>query len=180
MATVKAGATTTGIKVLNSQGTKIWVMPEGTDVSDCTKLATALTTAKMVGCPQSLGSLSETRTSTEYKCLSSNETAKALGAISRGSLEIGLLLDPDDAEGQKELRDAFKANKPVIIAVELPNMPVGAGGTPTTAGHGTLYYFNAGVSGVSTSIAMDAAIGYSVTLEVSGEIKECPALAPKP
>ena len=176
----KAGATaSTGINVLNSQGTKVWVIPAGTDVSDCAKVATALATAKMVGCPQSLGSIAETRASTEYKCLSSNETAKALGAISRGSLELGLLLDPDDTAGQKELRDAFKSNTPVIIAVELPNMPKGTG-TPTTAGHGTLYYFTAGVSGVSTEIAMDSAVMYNVTLEISSAINECPAIAPKP
>jgi hypothetical protein len=176
---VKAGATTaTGIKVINSQGTQIVVLPKGTDISDCDKLATAYGTGSRVGCIQSIGSLGETRASTEYKCLSSNESVKALGAISRGSLEIGLLLDPDDKTGQQALRQAFKDNEGVIIVIELPNKPASSGsGTVTKAGHGTLWYFNASVSGVSSEISMDSAIMYNVTLEIGGEIKECPAVA---
>ena len=178
MATVKAGATTTGIKVINSQGTQLVILPDGTDISDCDKLDTAYKAGKRVGCLQSLGSLQETRTSTEYKCLSSNESVKALGAISRGSLEIGLLLDPDDVLGQKALKEAFANNTKLIAVVELPNKPASSGsGTPTKVGHGTLYYFTTAVSGVSTEIAMDSAIGYTVTLEISSAIKECPAVA---
>ena len=168
------------IKILNSQGTKIYVLPEATDTSDCAAVKTALTTGKLVGCPQSLGDISETRTATEYKCLSSNESVKALGAISRGSMEIGLLLDPDDktninAGGQDALREAFANNTPVKIMIELPN-----GVAPTTVGgvdgkHGTIYVFTASVSAVSTGIAMDAAISYTVTLEISSSVTECPA-----
>jgi len=181
MAAPKAGTTGTGIKLINSQGVQVVVIPDGTDISDCDKLATAYTSGKNVGCLQSLGDLAETRSSTEYKCLSSNESVKALGGISRGSLEIGLLLNPDDVLGQKELKDAFTNNTPVIIAVELPNKPAStAGGTVTTPGHGTLYYFNAVVSGVTTTIAMDAAITYTATLDISSAIKECPAVADKP
>ena len=181
MATAKAGATSTGIKVVNSQGTQVVIIPTGTDISDCDKLATAYTAGKNVGCLQSLGSLAETRASTEYKCLSSNESVKALGGISRGSLDIGLLLNPDSVDGQKELATAFKDNKPVIVAIELPNKPAStAGGTVTTPGHGTIYYFNAVVSGVSTDIAMDSAITYTATLDISSAINECPAIADKP
>ena len=162
------------ITVLNSQGTKIYVAASTTDISDCAKAKTALGTAKLVGCPQSLGEISETRTVTEYKCLSSNDSAKALGAISRGSLEIGLLLDPEDTAGQKELKDAFKSNTEVYIIIELPNgTAAGTSGSPA-AKHGTLYIFKAGVSGVGTSIEQDAAISYKVTLEISSDITECP------
>jgi len=155
------------IKVLNSQGTKIYVAPAATDVSDCDKIKAALAAAKVVGCPQSLGEITETRAVTEYKCLSSNESAKALGAISRGSLEIGLLLDPEDAAGQKELKDAFANNEEVIVIIELPD-------STGTGKHGTLYTFKAGVSAVGTSIEQDAAIAYKVTLEISSAITECP------
>ncbi len=157
------------ITYVNSQGVKIYVIPEGTDVTDCTAVATAVAAAALIGCPQSLGALEETRAVTEYKCLSSNETAKALGAISRGSLSIGLLLDPGDTTGQKELTDAFANNTNVIIAIELADAV-----TPTT-GNGTTYTFVAGVSGVSTSIEMDAAVKYDVTLEISSSITVCPA-----
>ena len=49
-------------------------------------------------------------------------------------------------------------------------------GTPAATavpGNGTVYWFKAGISGVSTEIAMDAAVLYNVTLEISGEITEC-------
>lgn len=157
---------TMAINVLNSQGTKIYVDESTTPLADCSAAVAALGTAKLVGCPQSIGDISETRTVTEYKCLSSNESAKALGAISRGSLEIGLLLDPNDTAGQKALKDAFKSNTLVNIIIELPDSQ----GT-----NGTLYYFQAGVSGVSTGITQDEAITYTVTLEISSDISECPA-----
>ena len=157
------------ITYVNSQGVKIYVLDATEDVSDCTKVATAVAAGSLIGCPQSLGALEETRATTEYKCLSSNETAKALGAISRGSLSIGLLLDPADATGQKALADAFANNTNVIIAIELADAV-----TPTT-GNGTTYTFTAGVSGVSTSIEMDAAVKYDVTLEIASSINVCPA-----
>jgi hypothetical protein len=89
------------IPVLNSQGTQIYVVSPAATYADCTAAIAAIQGGKLIGCPQSLGELSETREVTEYKCLSSNESAKALGSISRGSFEIGLLLDPTDTAGQK-------------------------------------------------------------------------------
>ncbi len=157
------------IKYVNSQGVQIYVIPSTEDVSDCTKVATAVAAGSLIGCPQSLGAMEENRAVTEYKCLSSNETAKALGAISRGSLSIGLLLDPSDATGQKALADAFASNTNVIIAIELADAT-----TPTT-GNGTTYVFTAGVSGVSTAIEMDAAVKYDVTLEIASAITVCPS-----
>jgi len=165
-----------GLKVINSQGTVVTVIKAGTNMDDCTAVATAFAGGDVVGCPQSLGELSETRTSTEIKCLSSNETAKIMGSVSRGTLEMGLLLDPSDTAGQMKLKEAFANNEPVIIGIELPNIPAGTG----TGGNGTRYYFDAGVGGVSTGIAMDTAISYNVTLEVASVIGECPAVAPTP
>ena len=157
------------INILNSQGTQVYVVTPAVDYADCTAAVTGIKAGSLVGCPQSLGELSETRDVTEYKCLSSNESAKALGSISRGSFEIGLLLDPTDITGQKALKDAFAANTEVTVGIELPDAI-----TPAT-GNGTLFYFTAGVSGVSTGIEADAAITYTVTLEISSAINECPA-----
>jgi hypothetical protein len=152
---------------LDSQGTKVWVVDVPTTPwSDCGAAVAAIKAGDEVGCPQSIGELSETRNVTEYKCLSSNESAKALGSISRGSLELGLLLNPDDTAGQAALRDAFASNTEKIVGIELPDMP--SGGT-----NGTMYWFHAGVSGVSTGITMDEAISYTATLEISSEITVC-------
>lgn len=157
------------IDLINSQGTTLYVVPESTDTSDCTAIETALASAKVIGCPQTIGDLQESRSVTEYKCLDSNETTKSFGSITRGSLDIEMLLNPDDTEGQSELKTAFADNTPVKIIIELPN--------PTTAGtgHGTLYEFTSGISSVTTGIPVDEAIKYTVTLEIASVITECPA-----
>jgi len=158
------------INIINSQGTKTYI----TDIpdpewADCSAAVTEFhTNGKEVGCPQSIGALEETRGVTEYKCLNTDETAKALGTISRGNMEIGLLFDPDDTAGQKALKDAWAANSFFRIGIELSNMP--DGGT-----NGTLFWFEGAVSSVSTGIVADEAVTYTVTVEITSEITECPA-----
>ena len=163
------------MNVLNSQGTKVYIVDvPATAWTDCDAAVTAIKGGAMVGCPQSLGSMSATRSSTSYKCLSSNDAFKSLGGIEYGNLELGLLLDPADVTGQAALKKAFADNTEVIVGIELSNMTEGTPAATAVAGNGTVYWFKAGVSGVSTEIAMDAAVLYNVTLEISGEITECP------
>ena len=101
------------INVINSQGMTLWVnttVPSGTPTySDVS------TGGEVVGCPQSIGALEQTRAVTEYKCMSSNETAKALGGIERGNIEVGLLFDPEDTAGQDALKTAFASNSQLLI-----------------------------------------------------------------
>ena len=150
------------ISILNSQGTQVWVLEADSGV----KTATEIQLGALVGCPQSIGNIEETRTATEYKCLSSNESAKAVGSISRGTIEIGLLLDIDDATGQAALKSAFASALTCVIGIELPD----TGGTS-----GTIFYFDALVSAVSIGIEQDAAITYTVTAEIASEISELAA-----
>ncbi len=158
------------IPVINSQGTQVYILEVPlTAWTDCSEAVTAIKDGELVGCPQSLGEITETRDMQEYKCLSSDESAKSLGAISRGSLEIGLLFDPDDITGQAALKAAFQSNLPVIIGIELPNIV-----TPTT-GNGTVFWFEALVSSTSIAIAQDEAVLYNVTVEIASEVTECPA-----
>ena len=176
MASAKAGAgASTGITVLNSQGTKVFILDvPATAWTDCAAAVTAIQAGQLVGCPQSLGSMTATRSSTTYKCLSSNQTAKSLGAIEYGNLEIGLLLDPNDKAGQAAIKKAFADNTEVIVGIELSNMAEGTPAATPVKGNGTVFWFKAGVSSVATEIAMDAAVLYNVTLEISSEITECP------
>ncbi len=160
-----------GITVLNSQGTKIWIADvPATPWADCSAAATALLAGTQVGCPQSIGAIEETRAVTEYKCMSSNDTAKALGSITRGNIEIGLLFDPEDVEGQAKLKAAWLANTEFIVGIELPDADVSAG--PTGA-NGTIFWFKGAISGVSTGIAQDEAVTYTVTIEISSNVTEC-------
>ena len=160
------------ITTIQSQGTQVHVVDvPATAWADCGAAVTAIQAGDLVGCPQSIGNLEETRTATEYKCLSSNETAKAMGSISRGSIEFGLLLDPGDTAGQDALRTAFETNSEVIIGLELSDKD--SGGT-----NGTIYWFPAFVSVVSTGIEQDSAVTCTVTVEIAGESQSVLKLKP--
>ncbi len=147
------------IKVLNASGTKVYVLDKpSVPWVDCFDALSAIQGGALIDCPQSLGDLSETRASSGYSCLSSNESTTSMGAVSRASLDIGMLLNPDDQAGQLKVRRAFLNNTPLIMAVELPTIT---------------YYFDIYVSAIATGVAMDSAITYNVTVEISSSIKEC-------
>ena len=163
------------INPINSQGTKIFVVAKpATAWADCTASATAILAGKQVLCPQSLGAIEQTRSVTEYKCLSSNDSKKILGAISRGSIDIGMLFDPTDTAGQKDLASAFENNTPVIIGIELPDADTKVG---TKGAQGTIKWFEGGISSESIPIEMDTAILYNVTVEISSKVTTCPMIA---
>ncbi len=121
---------------------------------------------KEIGCLQSVGDLAETRTVTSYSCMSSNESTKALGGVERGALELGVFLDPEDVEGQEELRNAFMNNTSVDVELELSN---------TLGVNGTMYQFTGQVSGYNTTIQKDEIVGVNFTVEITSSITEVPA-----
>lgn len=154
------------IKVINSQGMKMYVVAPSLGITAPT--VALIQAGSLVGCPQSVGALEQTRSVKEYGCMSSDETVKVLGSIKRGNIQIGLLFDPTDTLGQSKLKAAFAANSEVTIGIELPN----------NAGvSGTIFAFNAVISGVSLGIVMDEGITYDVTAEISSTITELPASA---
>jgi hypothetical protein len=163
-----------GLNIIDSQGTMVYIVDVPTTPwTDCSDAIAAIQAGDLLGCPQSIGDLGESRNVTEYKCLSSDETAKSLGAISRGSMDLGVLLDPDDTSGQDALKTAFKSNTPVMIGIELSDADTSVG--PVGAS-GTMYWFEGGVSAMTTSIALDEAVTGSFTVEISSEIIECPGI----
>ncbi|MCD6136227.1 hypothetical protein J7J63_05885 [Candidatus Bipolaricaulota bacterium] len=145
--------------MINSQGTTIYVgQIPATEWGSCGEAITALKGSPIVECPQSVGDIGETRGSTEYKCLSSNDTAKSLGAVSRQPFDVEVLMNPSDMTGQRDLRKAFRNNTPIRIGIAYGE---------------TMLYFNAKVSGITASIAQDAAIATTFTIEIAGDIHEC-------
>lgn len=120
----------------------------------------------LVGCLQTIGSIEETRNVKEYTCMSSNESAKSLGSISRGAIDIGLLLDETDVLGQAGLKAAFTANTEVAIAIELSD---------TLGVNGTIYTFTGKVSKMSRSFPTDEGVMIDFTVEVASETVTTPA-----
>ena len=170
------------INYLNSQGTKLFILDTdqkdaltGVSTNDIPLIIDGTgTSSYLVGCPQSIGSIEETRAVTEYKCMSTTDSAKALGSISRGNIEIGLLFDPEDVLGQDQLKAAFQANDQIGIGVELPDRDSSSG---TTSMSGTIFYFEGGISAVSVGIEQDAAVTYTVTIEIGSDVTEFDAVA---
>ena len=154
------------IDFLNAQGTVMYILDETTMGTITGTPATDIPIIQggdEVGCPQSIGALEETRGVTEYKCISSNDSVKSLGSISRGNTVIGLLFNPDDITGQDALQTAFELNTPVGVGIEFPN----------SAGvSGTILYFEGAISAVSTGIEQDSAVTYDVTIEIASAITE--------
>jgi len=147
------------IKTINSQGTKLYLVDQpSTPWANCGAAVAALRAGSKIVCPQSLGEINESRAVTEYKCLSSNESSKALGAVSRSSFDVQVILDPEDRLGQFKLQGAFRDNTPLIMGIEY---------------EGVMLYFNIGVSSIGTSIEQDSAIITKFTIEISSDIKEC-------
>ena len=154
------------ISIINSQGVQMYVVSPS--LGETAPTVALIQAGDLVGCPQSIGSIEQTRTVTEYKCLSSNDSVKSLGSIGRGNLEIGLLFDPDDTAGQDALKTAFASNAEVTIGIELSDN----GGT-----NGTIFAFNAYVSSVSVGIEQDSAVTYTVTVEIASDVTELAAAA---
>ena len=157
------------INITNSQGVAIYILDlPTTEWANCTEARTAIEGGKQVLCPQSLGALEETRNITEYRCLSSNESMKVAGAISRGSIEIGMLFDPNDTAGQDELIGKFESNEALRVGIIYP---VAEGSANTK---GAMRYFNGFVSTQSETINMDEAVLIAATIDISSEITRCP------
>lgn len=142
------------ITKVDTQGTKIFVG--------------ASSASEELGCIQSIGSIQQSRPVNEITCINNDDTEKALGAIQTGALEVVVLLNPAATTGQKTVIDAFKNNDSIKVKIELSNKP--DGGT-----NGTLYEFDARVSGISRNFEKDAPLTLSMTLEVYGEISETAA-----
>ena len=157
------------MKITDSQGTKVYLVPTSTVLSGAASVATAITTGKQIGCLQDLGEITSSRNVQEYSCLSSDEIQKSLGSISLPNLSISLLFDSTDTAGQKELRDMFKDNERRIMIVVL-NDEV----TPLT-GNPTYIYFEAGLSSAGVAIQKDNAVMYNVTIEICSNPKQIDA-----
>ncbi len=161
------------IRLINSQGTLLRICPPPKDPPNGPTTPEEWVDyiydySKLVVCPQSMGELPETRNTTEYGCINSNESTKSLGSIQRGNFDVEMLLDPEDQDGQWMLRKAFIGNDPVLIAVEFNDAPA-----DTT--NGTIEYFHGMVSSQTIGIAQNEAVKTTITVEVSSDITEIPA-----
>lgn len=157
------------IPVTNAQGTKVYFVETGTDVSTSAAIEAALATAKTVGCLQSDIDTTITRAVQEYKCLSSDDTTKSFGSISLPNFPINLLFDADNADGQKEIRDMFNDITKRIMIIELTDGDAPYSTIASTEAYPSTITFEVGVSGMGEAMAMDTAVMQNATVEMTSK-----------
>ena len=149
------------LTVVESQGTRAYLVAVGTDVSDAAKVKTAIATAKQINCLLDLGDISlGSRSVQEYTCMSSDNAFKSLGSVSLANVTPQLLYKPDDVDGQSDIRDMWTNNTRRIMILVLNDQI-----TPTT-GNPTSITFEAAISQPTIGIAKDNAVQYSPTIEI--------------
>lgn len=148
------------IKVTDVQGTKIYLVAVGTDLSDAAKIETAKAAGKQIGCLQSIGDISMTKAVQQYSCISSNEVAKSAGSVSLGNQEISTLFNAADAAGQQDMIKAWDENTRRMFIIEFNDQI-----TPTT-GNPTYITYEVFPSGVTIPMAKDSAVMYNAVMEM--------------
>jgi len=143
------------------QGTKLYLVAVGVDVSDAAAIATAISGGKQIGCLQAIGDISMTRAVQEYSCISSDEVSKSAGSVSLGNQELSTLFNAADAAGQQDLIAAWDDKERRQLIIELDDQI-----TPTT-GNPTYIIYEIFPSGVTIPLAKDAAVLYNSTVEIS-------------
>jgi hypothetical protein len=148
------------IPITDSQLTKVYLVATSVATSTAAEITTAIAGGKQIGCLQDVGAITTSRAVQEYKCLSSDETAKSLGSITLPNISMNLLFDADDAAGQAELRTMYANKERRKMIVVLNDTITPSTGTPTSI------TFEAALSSDGVTIAIDSAVMYNATVEI--------------
>lgn len=140
-----------------TEGSKVYLSPLGTDVSDYTAIETAISTADQIGCIQDLGAIASSRPIKASKCISSGEISTAVGGRETQPVTVSLKFQADDTAGQNALRGGYATNTGYTCIYELNDDPGG------TESHPTYITFDMKVSAYELAFVKDDDIFYNVT-----------------
>ena len=87
--------------------------------------------SKLVGCLDSIGTITMSRDKSEKKCLTSGDIRTILDSIKTGDLDLGVTYDPTDVTGADELSSVFDTGEECVFAIELSDT-AGTNGTTFT------------------------------------------------
>jgi predicted homoserine dehydrogenase-like protein len=74
---------------------------------------------KEVGALQSLGNISQKRNVQEYDAINVESVLIAVGSVKTDALQLGVIYDPADSAGAKELETAFNNATAIPFSIEL-------------------------------------------------------------
>jgi hypothetical protein len=101
------------------QLTKMYLAPEGTDVSTIAAIGLAIPTADEVVGIQSIGASSVTKSTTEYSAIDTNDVSYSQGTVSIAPKDISVLFNSADVTGQAEFKSMFADNSKRVFICEL-------------------------------------------------------------
>ena len=143
---------------VDSTGTDFYLV--ATSVATTTKAActTAISTAKRIKNLKTFGDIGGTRTVSESKFLSSDDSIKSMGSISYGNMPVECLFDSADTEGQSILKTAYsdKSERKMIIKNT----------------DGTFTVLNVKISASMKTYNIDEFVIYKATVEQNSEAVE--------
>ncbi len=148
------------LSVTDVQGTKLYLAATTVATGTVTEIEAAILAGTQIGCLQAIGDITETKTVTEYTCISSDESTKSIGSKSLGNQELSTLFNALDTEGQSELRTMFAGNERRKLIIELTDMP--SGGT-----NPTYIVYEIFISVQTHTLQKDNAVMYNATVEIS-------------
>lgn len=154
------------IAVTNSQGTNVYICAGEVAIAAYSDFndgagGGAKANAKLIGCVQDLGSISQTTDVQEYSCLATDESVKVLGSTKRGNFQVSMLFDALDAAGQAELRAMFAGKTANTFVIELND---NAGNNPT------IIVFDGLISSQEIAIQKDNAVMINSTVEIASSV----------
>ena len=150
----------------NVQGTKVYFVAKGTDVSTSAAIETALASAKSVGCVQSDIDTTVTRNVNEYTCLSSDESTKSYGSVSLPNFTLELIFDAANTQGQAEIRDMFNDITSRTMIIELTDGDAPYSTITSGQAYPTTITFDVGCSGMGEMFAKDSLVMQNATIEM--------------
>lgn len=102
---------------VDSTGTDFYLVATSVATTTKAECTTAIGTAKRIKNLKTFGDIGGTRTVSEEKFLSSDDSVKSMGSISYGNMPVECLFDPSDTEGQSILSTMYtdKSERKMII-----------------------------------------------------------------
>ena len=103
---------------VDSTGTDFYLVATSVATTTKAECTTAISTAKRIKNLKTFGDIGGTRTVSEDKFLSNDDSVKSMGSISYGNMPVECLFDANDTEGQSILKTAYadKSERKLIIA----------------------------------------------------------------
>ena len=101
------------------QLTKLYLAPDGTDVSTVLAITNAISTADEVVGIRSIGATSVTKSTTEFSAIDSNDVSYSQGTVSIAPKDISVLFNSADVTGQAEFKSMFADNSKRVFICEL-------------------------------------------------------------